>query len=755
MPPEHNDLKGKLEAAHVIGSQQSNLIALGQKGLALLGLGRFTEARVVFEGALRIQPNHFDVLQILGVILVKLGEYPQAVECLSKALQINPNYADAYSNCGVALKELKRFDEALASYDKAIALNPDYADAYNNRGVVLQELKRFNEALASYDKAIALNPDYADAYNNRGVVLQELKRFNEALASYDKAIALNPNYADAYSNRGIALTGLKHFDEALASYDKAIALNPNYADAYSNRGIALAGLKHFDEALASYDKAIALNPNYADAYYNRGNTLKDLVQLTDARASYIKALELESDHCLARWELAFISIPPLFTARENLNISREIFATEIRQLDEWFSGTRLDEAYKVVGSTQPFYLAYQELNNKELLSQYGRVCHRLMAHWQHSKNIQPNIISGSGPIKIGIISSQIHKHSVWVAVTKGWVLKLDPTKFEIHIFHLGSAEDEETYLAQTLATSFTKKQGSLFETVNSILEKRIEVLLYPEIGMDMFTTQLANLRLAPIQLTAWGHPETSGLPTMDHYLSSDLFETDTSEAAYTENLIKLPNLGCSYMRLPIITSEPDMQKLGLDTKTPILLCPGAPFKYGPNYDLVLIEIVKKLRCCKLVFFSHHKNLTIKLKQRLEKSFSDVGLNFNDYLVFLPLLNIDEFYGLMKRADVFLDTIGFSGFNTAIQAIDCALPIVTREGKFMRGRLASGILKRIGMQELIAETEKEYIDIAVRLVQDKKYRNQVSQKIIKTRDILYDDMEPIKFLEDFLMSKCRT
>jgi len=64
---------------------------------------------------------------------------------------------------------------------------------------------------------------------------------------------------------------------------------------------------------------------------------------------------------------------------------------------------------------------------------------------------------------------------------------------------------------------------------------------------------------------------------------------------------------------------------------------------------------------------------------------------------------------MNRYCVFLNTIGFSGFNTAIQANECALPIVTIEGKFMRGRLASGILKRISMGELVTKSEAEYIN----------------------------------------------
>ena len=109
---------------------------------------------------------------------------------------------------------------------------------------------------------------------------------------------------------------------------------------------------------------------------------------------------------------------------------------------------------------------------------------------------------------------------------------------------------------------------------------------------------------------------------------------------------------------------------------------------------------------------------------------------------------------MKCSTVYLDTIGFSGFNTAMQAVDCALPMVSREGAFMRGRLGSGILRQIEVTELIANTDEEYIALVTRLAQDKPYREQIRKKIIENRNILYDDIAPIRALESFLLAACR-
>jgi len=177
-----------------LAPKQNQLALLTKQGLALHQQGRFTEAQCIYEQALKIQPSHFDILQLFGLLLAQNGQYVKAIDYLDQALQVDPNSAACHCNRGIALKELKRFGEALESYAKVISINPHHADAYYNRGVVLQELKCFSEALESYSKVISINPHHADAYYSRGVVLQELKRFGEALASYDQAITLQPNF---------------------------------------------------------------------------------------------------------------------------------------------------------------------------------------------------------------------------------------------------------------------------------------------------------------------------------------------------------------------------------------------------------------------------------------------------------------------------------------------------------------------------------------------------------------------------------
>ena len=146
---------------------------------------------------------------------------------------------------------------------------------------------------------------------------------------------------------------------------------------------------------------------------------------------------------------------------------------------------------------------------------------------------------------------------------------------------------------------------------------------------------------------------------------------------------------------------------------------------------------------------------MKLRRRLERSFHGAALDFDRYLLFVPWQPRPQFYALLKRADVFLDTVGFSGFNTAMQAVQCALPIVAWQGRFMRGRFASAILKRLQLDELVAASESSYIAAAVRLARDAQYRCRIAAHIEGTREILYRDRAPVAALEEFLRSGTRS
>jgi predicted O-linked N-acetylglucosamine transferase (SPINDLY family) len=101
---------------------------------------------------------------------------------------------------------------------------------------------------------------------------------------------------------------------------------------------------------------------------------------------------------------------------------------------------------------------------------------------------------------------------------------------------------------------------------------------------------------------------------------------------------------------------------------------------------------------------------------------------------------------MRESALMLDTLGFSGFNTAIQGVECDLPVLAYEGEFMRGRLASAIMRRLDLPELVATTKEEFVQKAVELAGDARRRRRLRAKIAERREVLFHDMEPVRALE---------
>jgi predicted O-linked N-acetylglucosamine transferase (SPINDLY family) len=140
-----------------------------------------------------------------------------------------------------------------------------------------------------------------------------------------------------------------------------------------------------------------------------------------------------------------------------------------------------------------------------------------------------------------------------------------------------------------------------------------------------------------------------------------------------------------------------------------------------------------------------------LSQRLRRAFDAEQVDFDAHVCLVPFLDRPQFFGLMQHhAALMLDTVGFSGFNNALQAIETGLPVLAREGDFMRGRLASGLMRRMDLPELVASTNEDFIQTAIRLAMDVSRCKELRVEIAKRRGILFHDVEPVRALERCLI-----
>jgi predicted O-linked N-acetylglucosamine transferase (SPINDLY family) len=204
---------------------------------------------------------------------------------------------------------------------------------------------------------------------------------------------------------------------------------------------------------------------------------------------------------------------------------------------------------------------------------------------------------------------------------------------------------------------------------------------------------------------------------MDLFLSGELLEGPGAEQHYRERLIRLTGTGvCT--ELAAVRAQ---HWNGPDRQRPVVrfaLC-HQPIKFDPADDVLLARIAKDAGPSEfwLAATNTHPWATAMLRDRLAAAFRAEGLDPDAYLRVMPWLSREQFAGFLDEMDIYLDCAAFSGYTTAWAAVHRGLPIVTREGEFLRQRLAAGLLRQIGITDGIAMTSDQYVQIAVRWAQE--------------------------------------
>jgi protein O-GlcNAc transferase len=735
--------------------------AIVMLGFVLKEQGRTSEAREVLEHAVHIAAEDADGHYLLGSILEVTGPRDAEISHLQRAIELRPNFELARRHLIMALFKADRCADATELCEESVAILPDSGELHFYRSNLYLHAGEKALAVASCKRALALNPALIAAQQSLSRILLDTEQLDEAEVSYRRETELTPEHFGAYHNLGVVLNRIGRHAEAIELFKRAISLNPNSGASYSSLGAAYTAFDDTSEerlalARANFEKAIALEPGISELHYNLGFCYGREALLDRAIGSFDRAIELDPSNVKARWGRVMLWAPAFSSRGTDDSPHRSGFGVELAKFEDWWVKSENDDA-SFVGELQPFFLSYQEESNLGLLKHYGRVCAMAMQRWLDRQNSPAFKRPIEKRIRLGIVSADIRLHSVWSALIKGWFLSFDPERFELVVFSLADPAKavSETSWARAKSDVFVGGPKTLSQWVAAMREQNCEILLYPAVGLHPMTIKLASLRLAPVQINTWGHPDTSGFPTLDYYVSADCFEPADAQDHYSEQLVLLPHLGNRLLPMKIPSIDPGFAAPNIDLERPILICPGTPFKYQPEDDHIFADIARSAPDAQLVFFKPPASaLANLLEVRITKAFEAVGLNVMDHVRFIRWLNLNEFHCLLRHADVMLDTIGFSGYNTAVQAIECGLPLVTREGRFLRGRLASGVLRRMDLQELIVQTKADYVNLVVKLATDHDYRAHIRHEIEQRSSVLFDDQSAMGPFQDFLESVAR-
>jgi predicted O-linked N-acetylglucosamine transferase (SPINDLY family) len=685
-----------------------------------------------------------------------VGDLHGAIARFSKALSLNSSYLDALNNLGITQEALSLYDDARMSFERALSIDSNTPLTWYNLGNTLFKANKLEESRQAYMKALQVRPDYPEALNNLGALLTRLERFTEAIEIFEALTLIRPSFYDGLYNYAEALRTRGDFELAIAMYQRAIGCAPPTKKAPALARLAAAYRDHGKrlEALSVAREAFSLDPSSTEVLQARVNLELDCGNFQTARRLVEEIVSRDPSNLSAKLCLTMLQMPTIYRSETEILKARDAYATMVAELER-VMGAANDETApameEVIGNNQPFFLPYQGLDCIELQRRYGTMISEVMRKAIPLTTPKPRTIRENERIRVGIVSGFFRNHSVYKMPVRGWIQTLDRSAFEVVCYHTQNRIDHCTREVASACAKFVQGPKSTRQWVVEISSDAPDILIFPEIGMDPMSGKLAALRLAPFQATSWGHPVTSGFPTVDYFISSDAMEPSNASTHYTEELVRLPGIGLHYSPLETRATRISRASIGIRSDAVFLWCCQSNYKYLPQYDWVFAELAREIPSSQFGFITllPDSEASHIFRNRIRGAFQSQGIDPDERVRFLPALSTDEFASTASLADLCLDSIEWSGCNSSLEVLSQGTPIVTYRGTFMRGRHTAAILEQIGCQELVTETLQDYVRLTVDIATNHDRRARLVARIRENLPKLYQDPSSTRELEKLM------
>lgn len=545
-----------------------------------------------------------------------------------------------------------------------------------NQGIEALQRGDMDRAATSFGTAFTRDPNFAPAYNGLGLVLMTLGAMPEALERYDTAIRIAPEYTSPYINRAIVLRALGKPEDALASVDRAIVLAPDNPNAHSNRASILTELNRPAAAVASYDRTLEINPSYRHA---RGLRLLNKLHICD-------------------WT----------------NIAADL--TDL--------AARIDRG-EHASPPWPLILLLDRPD-----------CQRKMAEAFIASDVRENPSLGPLPkrprperIKLGYYSWDFYRHATAHLIAELFE-RHDRAKFEVTAFSWGPQTDDDMQKRLKVGVDHFIDVADKDPAAIAHMSREREI----DIAIDLKGITLGHrlgifsYRAAPIQVHYLGYPHTTGAPYIDYFIADDTIIPETHRQFYTEQVVALPNcyqVNDSHRK----ASNSTFTRADLDL---------------PNEGFVFCALNNNFKILPPAFDSWMRILTAVpgsvlwllddldiVKTNLRKEARARGVD-PERLVFAPRVKSEEHLARLKSAGLFLDAWPCNAHTTASDALWVGLPVLTFPGNTFTSRVASSLVKAVGMPELIMSSQAEYEATAIALATDPPRLQALKDKLIANR-----------------------
>jgi protein O-GlcNAc transferase len=467
-----------------------------------------------------------------------------------------------------------------------------------------------------------------------------------------------------------------------------------------------------DEALIEFERLLALAPNDA--------------QTRSMFAEYVvKEFPLAARSLLSRTQSSsttgalsaalvreHLLVPTVYESEAEAAAWRARLGDKLAQLRVLArdSKTQEDVRWNCLDTT-PFFLPYHDADVTSLMCAWGDFVDDLVAP------LRPRFARKIDPArqvkKIGVVSNRLTDSSAG-RFFNGWVAQLGAAGFEVTLYAIGNKDA----VTEALATKYRMRYfprdeiAQLANVAAEIATDANDALLYPEPQGSPLMVAIASMKLAPLQCVAFGNPHTTGLPSIDYFLVPDAAEVGNPQSFYRERVVRLAGVGTPLQRAKT-TERYERTQFGFAPNDRIYLVNQRIEKWTPGFVDAVLNILSIDCAAKLVYFDvPNQTSTRAFQLLLRKKFHEAGLDYARRTQVISMVDRATFLAINTVADVSLDTFGYAGGATSVDALSVGLPVVTLEGKWLRGRQTAAILRAMGADELIAEHVAAFVNKAV-------------------------------------------
>lgn len=638
--------------------------------------GDFSQIEEEFKAYSSVAPGqanyHFDLSKVYSSLAGKNQNQNQQTALLlaltqsEKSVQIDPRNADMLHQQGLLYLALNRTDEALAVLTLAAASTPAHFDSLFVLGNVYRAVGNIDLALESLKKAVALKPLNEGVHKALGDVYYQAEAFSQAAVSYKTALDIEPKMFEAWHMLGSARCELEQYEPAIECCDRVIALSPNWPEAYFGLGNVLLGQNKYLQALEAFSKAIELRSDYADAIINKGSVLLHMGNYSEASDAFSQVVAMQPDHLMALTNLVYCSsFDAEFSAESYLNLA----------------------------------CSWGALASSRAVPYQAWKCPPLSER----------------PLKVGLVSGDLCLHPVGFFL-ENVAVHLDIEKIELHVFSNRVREDVLQLNLKALSSSWTSIVGIPDkEAAKLVHDAQIDLLIDLAGHTNRHRLSLFAWRAAPVQASWLGYWASTGVAEIDYLLADPHAVPTVNQKQFSERICYLTHTRMCF--------TPPSKAYELPVSTP-------PATKNGFVTFGSFQPVRKLTPAVLTLWGKVFNQVPTSRFRLQgsgfssdavrpamlKRLAEVGIPEQSVILVDSVPRL-EYFKAHADVDIILDSFPYPGGTTTCDALWMGVPTVTLAGNTMLSRQGVSIMTCAGLPDWVAQSEAEYIEIAVSKASD--------------------------------------